>query len=331
MLVTYSAYVYFEGYDYHGHSFERSYRCYPASLIIEKPHLEAGGKLIMPASALHYLSYLNIDYPMQFELSNVAANRSSHCGVLEFTAEEGLIYMPHWMMENLLLKVGDTVRVRNASLPMGTYVKMQPHNKDFLDISNPKAILETTLRTFSCLTTGDSIMVSYNKKKYYIDIVETKPSFAISIVETDCEVEFAPPLDYKEPERQETPVLRSKAPAEVGEVQVEDEVDHKFTPFTGTGRRLDGNTPEDRASTSASTVKDRGCVAINNVKQSMPSASQSTSRQRKGKLVFGASSTSNNASREPNKAISKEEKVEAAKKEESKVQAFTGKKYSLRD
>ncbi|KAG6522115.1 hypothetical protein ZIOFF_019249 [Zingiber officinale] len=299
----------------------------------------------MPASALHYLSYLNIDYPMQFELSNVAANRSSHCGVLEFTAEEGLIYMPHWMMENLLLKVGDTVRVRNASLPMGTYVKMQPHNKDFLDISNPKAILETTLRTFSCLTTGDSIMVSYNKKKYYIDIVETKPSFAISIVETDCEVEFAPPLDYKEPERQETPVLRSKAPAEgyltiidlisldisVGEVQVEDEVDHKFTPFTGTGRRLDGNTPEDRASTSASTVKDRGCVAINNVKQSMPSASQSTSRQRKGKLVFGASSTSNNASREPNKAISKEEKVEAAKKEESKVQAFTGKKYSLRD
>lgn len=57
-------------------------------------------------------------------------------------------------------------------------------------------------------------MVSYNKKKYYIDIVETKLSFAVSIIETDCEVEFAPPLDYKEPERQEIPVLRSKAPAE---------------------------------------------------------------------------------------------------------------------
>lgn len=44
-------------------------------------------------------------------------------------------------------------------------------------------------------------MVAYNNKKYYIDIVETKPSNAISIIETDCEVDFAPPLDYKEPER----------------------------------------------------------------------------------------------------------------------------------
>lgn len=56
-------------------------------------------------------------------------------------------------------------------------------------------------------------MVAYNNKKYYIDIIETKPSNAISIIETDCEVDFAPPLDYKEPEK---PVsnLPSKAPFE---------------------------------------------------------------------------------------------------------------------
>lgn len=51
------------------------------------------------------------------------------------------------------------------------------------------------------MTTGDTIMVLYNNKKYYIDIVETKPSSAVSIIETDCEVDFAPPLDYKEPEK----------------------------------------------------------------------------------------------------------------------------------
>jgi hypothetical protein len=44
-------------------------------------------------------------------------------------------------------------------------------------------------------------MVAYNNKKYYIDIIETKPASAISIIETDCEVDFAPPLDYKEPEK----------------------------------------------------------------------------------------------------------------------------------
>lgn len=53
-------------------------------------------------------------------------------------------------------------------------------------------------------------MVSYNNKKFYIDIVETKPSPAISIIETDCEVDFAPPLDYKEPEKP----LKSEVPPE---------------------------------------------------------------------------------------------------------------------
>uniref|UniRef100_A0A803MBB9 Ubiquitin fusion degradation protein UFD1 N-terminal subdomain 2 domain-containing protein n=1 Tax=Chenopodium quinoa TaxID=63459 RepID=A0A803MBB9_CHEQI len=43
-------------------------------------------------------------------------------------------------------------------------------------------------------------MVVYNNKKYYVDIIETKPSHAISIIETDCEVDFTPPIDYKEPE-----------------------------------------------------------------------------------------------------------------------------------
>lgn len=62
--------------------------------------------------------------------------------------------------------------------------------------------LETSLRSYSCLTTGDTIMVQYNKKEYYIDIVETRPSRAVSIIETDCEVDFAPPLDYEEPKKQ---------------------------------------------------------------------------------------------------------------------------------
>ncbi|XP_022752731.1 ubiquitin recognition factor in ER-associated degradation protein 1-like [Durio zibethinus] len=162
----------------------------------------------MPPSALHRLASLHVEYPMLFELTNAPAERISHCGVLEFVADEGLIYVPYWMMENMLLQEGDIVQVKNASLPKGTYVKLQPHANDFLDISNPKAILETALRNYSCLTIGDTIMVPYNNKKYYINIVETKPTPAVSIIETDCEVDFAPPLDCKEPEKP-APSLRS--------------------------------------------------------------------------------------------------------------------------
>lgn len=69
-------------------------------------------------------------------------------------------------------------------------------------------------------------MVAYNNKKYYIDIIETKPSHAISIIETDCEVDFAPPLDYKEPERP-APISTGKAPAE-GAIS---SMNHFFIPF----------------------------------------------------------------------------------------------------
>ncbi|KAF4381568.1 hypothetical protein F8388_021196, partial [Cannabis sativa] len=163
-------------------------------------------KLTNRPKAISFLSLYLVqirDYPMLFELRNNSAERVSHCGVLEFTSEEGIICMPCWvwmMMENMRLKEGDLVRLKIVSLRRGKYIKLQPHCSDFLDISNPKAI-DQTEKFYVFLSTGDTIMVAYNNKKYYINIVETKPSHAVSIIETDCEVDFAPPLDYKEPER----------------------------------------------------------------------------------------------------------------------------------
>ncbi|CAN0890459.1 Ubiquitin recognition factor in ER-associated degradation protein 1 [Linum grandiflorum] len=326
--------MYFDGYGYHGTSFEQTYRCYPASFI-EKPQIESGDKIIMPPSALDRLASLHIDYPMLFELRNDAAERVSHCGVLEFIAEEGMIYMPYWMMENLLLQEGDIVRLKNVTLPKGTYVKLQPHTKDFLDITNPKAILETTLRNYSCLTTGDSIMVAYNNKKYYIDIIESKPAKAITIIETDCEVDFAPPLDYKEPEKPASSVPLGKAPSQVEETP--EESVPKFNPFTGAGRRLDGKPlPYQPAPISAApSSKDKSPAAASGSKQpSAPAAGSSgspnTSRQAQGKLVFG--SNASRTPKAPQKETGKEAKQQeqAEKKEEPKFQAFSGKKYSLR-
>lgn len=46
----------------------------------------------------------------------------------------------------------------------GTFVKFQPQSVDFLEISNPRAVLETTMRHFSCLTEGDVICLPYNDR-----------------------------------------------------------------------------------------------------------------------------------------------------------------------
>lgn len=34
---------------------------------------------------------------MLFQLSNVSVEKTTHCGVLEFTAEEGLVFLPYWV------------------------------------------------------------------------------------------------------------------------------------------------------------------------------------------------------------------------------------------
>ena len=84
------------------------------------------------------------------------------------------------MMQNLLLEEGDLVTIRSATLPKGTFVKLQPHTKDFLDISNPRAVLERTLRSYSCLTVKDTICLHYNNKRFYIDIIDAKPQVGVA-------------------------------------------------------------------------------------------------------------------------------------------------------
>lgn len=43
-------------------------------------------------------------------------------------------------MKTLSLEQGQIVQVVNATLPTGTFVKIQPQSVDFLDISDPKAV-----------------------------------------------------------------------------------------------------------------------------------------------------------------------------------------------
>jgi ubiquitin fusion degradation protein 1 len=59
-------------------------------------------EVILPSSALHELARLSISYPMMFMVSNPQLGKKTHCGVLEFSAEEGLCYLPYWVMKIVL-------------------------------------------------------------------------------------------------------------------------------------------------------------------------------------------------------------------------------------
>jgi len=228
--------------------FNTQYRCYSVSMLPgqERTDVERGGKIIMPPSALDQLTRLNVVYPMLFKLTNRRADRVTHCGVLEFVADEGKVYLPYWMMRNLLLEEGALLTVESVSLPVATFSKFQPQSPDFLDITNPKAVLENALRNFACLTALDVIAIPYNQKVYEFCVQETKPGPAVSIIECDMNVEFAAPVGYQEPER----VSRVEpAPAEEHEMPEPT----GFVPFQGSGLRLDGkqkNLDAPKASTS---------------------------------------------------------------------------------
>ncbi|KAG4304236.1 hypothetical protein PORY_002417 [Pneumocystis oryctolagi] len=199
----------FDGWSFSGlfenQTFSGYYRCYSISMMEgnERSSVNFTGKVILPPSALDKLSRLSISYPMLFELKNTEKHRTTHAGVLEFIAEEGRIYLPLWMMQTLLLEQGDLLSVTSTKLPLGSYVKIRPQHPDFLQITDPKAVLENALRNFSALTKEDIFQINYNEQIYEIEVLDIKPDDgrgSVSVVETDLEVDFAPPVGYSEPE-----------------------------------------------------------------------------------------------------------------------------------
>lgn len=188
--------------------YKQFFRSYPVSQLdasqSKRQAANFGGKIYLPASALGRLTMIRISYPMLFELRAGKASsnlRTTYAGVLEFIAPEGRVYLPDWMMSMLKLKAGGLLEVRSTSLELGKFVKIEPQSTDFLEITDPKAVLENSLRNFSALHVNDVFQISYNDQIYGIKVLEVKPETdkqAICCVETDLEVDFAPPVGYEE-------------------------------------------------------------------------------------------------------------------------------------
>src|SRR6266536_1659754 len=106
------------------------------------------------------------------------------------------------MMRTLQLETGDLLQIKSTDLAPASLVKLQPQDTNFLDITDPKAVLENAFRNFSTLTKGDIFSFSYNETVYDVAVLEVKPTsekMGVSMLETDVEVDFAAPVGYKEP------------------------------------------------------------------------------------------------------------------------------------
>ncbi|WFD31102.1 ubiquitin fusion degradation protein [Malassezia sp. CBS 17886] len=229
---------------------------------------------------------LELESPWTFTLrtSGRAEQRHTHAGVVEFIADEGN------MMRMLQLDEGDPIHIQGCRLPKGQFVKLQPQTVDFLEISDPKAVLEQALRHYPTLTPGDIIEISYNCLTFEILIMEVQPDAeGISILETDLEVDFAAPKGYVEPARQPRappPTMASKLQIDKGKVDViragsgaaqgtsADPSNSAAGHFKGAGQTLSGKktkgrkekpiTPKDEASRVRNTEYEIRPVIVTN-------------------------------------------------------------------
>lgn len=108
------------------------------------------------------------------------------------------------MMQTLQLDVGDMIQIKTTSLELAKMVKLQPQSVNFLEITDPRAVLEKVFRNFAALTKGDVFNFEYNDEIFDMAVLDVKPEtekMGVSMIETDVSVEFAPPVGYVEPEK----------------------------------------------------------------------------------------------------------------------------------
>lgn len=172
--------------------------------MIEK--LRCSNKILLPESMLFELTKDNhdsLEQKLYFKVANKETQYGEVCGVHEFSAPPGVVYLPYHIMESCALQEGNTVKVDLVSPPKGNFMKIRLHNsKEFSKLSNPKVVLEKIIsRDYPVVTQGQTIALNYTdlNKVFMIDIVETRPSEIIEIINTDINVDFDKALDYEEP------------------------------------------------------------------------------------------------------------------------------------
>ena len=173
--------------------------------MIEK--LKHSNKILLPESLLFELTKDNhdsLDNKLYFKISHLETGYGEVCGVHEFSSPPGVVHLPYHIMNSCSIGEGTNVKVELVSPPKGSFIKLRLHNsKEFSKLSNPKAVLEKIMSNdYPVVTQGQTIAIHYTdlNKVFMIDIVETKPSEVIEILNADINVDFDKALDYVEPE-----------------------------------------------------------------------------------------------------------------------------------
>jgi ubiquitin fusion degradation protein 1 len=207
-------------------------------------------KILLPPNVLHDLMAQELFKEgeiMFFKAINTKIEFGQVCGVHEFTASPDICHLPYHIMEDLALTEGENITIEKVNPPKGTYVKLRPHKTDFINLPDPKAILEKIMsKDYPVIAQGQTIAINHVElnRVFRIDIVETKPADVISIVNTDLNVDFDEPIDFEQSNTEPIDYAQSNTEPSPNtkpsshKVRQFSKMQNVFAPFSGTGRRL---------------------------------------------------------------------------------------------
>lgn len=178
--------------------------------------LENSNKTLLPAACIPDLDLESgITY---VEISSEKNDKKAVCAVHEYTESPGIIFIPARIMNVLGIDACDNVKVvQKLDIPKGEYIKIKPFQKAFIELSNPKAVLERHISQFyPVLTKGEVINIFYNNVNYQIEIVETTPTGSIQTTNCDINLDFDRPVDMEEETKEETKTLKKEENTVIG-------------------------------------------------------------------------------------------------------------------
>ena len=164
-------------------------------------------KIFLPESMLY--QYKQEQFPLYFQLTHPEYGITCVCGVEEFTGPPGCFVVPQRIMEHLLCTEGSNINIQLCHPLKGTYLKLKPQKTAFINLSDPRAILEKFLsKDYPVVSLGDTISINYLDTIYHIDITDCQPSNSVDILNTNVNLDFDAPADYVEPSKiTEEPVI----------------------------------------------------------------------------------------------------------------------------
>jgi hypothetical protein len=181
-----------------------SYKCLPFiyyQYYEDVKELENSNKIILPQKILDNLSLMrNLVFPLHFKINNSEILFTPS----DFRQDINEIYISNHFLENLSLNIDESVELTYLNYPIekGSKIKLKPHTSNFLEIMDQKQYLEENLvKLYTTLTIGQTILIPYFENIILIDVIDCSPNKTISIIDTDLEVDFEQPWDYKEPEK----------------------------------------------------------------------------------------------------------------------------------